>query len=336
MPSAQSKALSDLLDCLDQDKGKYLEKAETATRSFIQGQSREHCVTIVEVLSDSCRLEWSPLDDPKDWAKRFFKLVGDPKNPRYHDHPLDCWLSEPVAAVVSSIFQSFYTERQDVIGKGMVAMLREDQALTHELVREVVRSLRSSTSPLTDHAASLLVESVTQQISSHSGSEIVTHVTSTVATTASHQVGAVIGTTVLHVLAVSIAKIIAQHFGTVAFQHFVAGVAKKIVIKIVVTAFATSLAATLGVTGTTSIFWFVALPLIAAFLTYEIHEFPNKLGRKVGASVRSSLAGEFRDQNRSILLSVFNDTVQDNMKQLAEAIAENPDVVRSVENFVNL
>ncbi len=75
----------------------------------------------------------------------------------------------------------------------------------------------------------------------------------------------------------------------------------------------------------------VALPLVAGYIIYNIATFPEKLGGKVSQNVRKALAGQYEVVNQQVWEKVWASVVDGD--ELVEAIARDREFVGAMEEL---
>jgi hypothetical protein len=79
----------------------------------------------------------------------------------------------------------------------------------------------------------------------------------------------------------------------------------------------------------------VLLPLIAAFIIYEVATFPAHLGEKVSAKVVVELGGKFDKINEKVMVQIIRQFSSVALVELGKSIAEDVVVQQSIVDLID-
>ena len=123
-------ALTETLDALDKDEGKFLDAAEAAVRRKIEGTKRMDCIAIIQVYPSGYR-RYISLTDPKDWTRRFIEMARHKEDtlPKYERNELDSYLSRPIIDTIGEVRATLFKDRDETIGKFLIGMLNDNSTV---------------------------------------------------------------------------------------------------------------------------------------------------------------------------------------------------------------
>lgn len=270
------------------------------------------------------------------WVKCFTAMIKHkgPELPKYKDTYLDSYLSQPILQRVQEIWAEFMKDHSEVVSATTVKMLANDPNIARKLAEQIVSSMQAAGKPMTDELRQNIVQFLTEQVSGHVAGESVNQMTTQVGHAAGHaamhSIAAGVGAALMHALAVALAHSIAHAGLTTAAKSAAMSVAGHMIAHTVIATSVTALLTTLGISVSGAAYAFVLLPIVIAFATYEAHEFPEKLAKKVAPAVALSVTGKFREGNKSTLEKIFQDAVKGKLQALAETIVADSDLVQEI------
>jgi mannose/fructose/N-acetylgalactosamine-specific phosphotransferase system component IID len=109
----------------------------------------------------------------------------------------------------------------------------------------------------------------------------------------------------------------------------IATAVKKFVLAAILSTVAKALAAKLGIAAG-SAFAVVLLPLVAAFIAYEVATFPEHLGAKVSEKVATEIGENFEKINENVVAQIVGQFARTGLVEMARLIGQDPDVHRNV------
>lgn len=275
------------------------------------------------------------------WVKCFIAMLKHKGEgmPTYKDTELDSALTQPILKEVQDVWAAFTKEHGEVVSATMVKLLTSDPVIARQLAEQIASSMAAAGQPVTDEIRKAIITFLTEQVSTHVAAESVNQITmqvgQTIGDAALHSIAAGVGAALIHSLGAAITHLLAHAALTSAVKGAVLNIAGHMIAHHVIALGAAALLATLGVSATGAMYAFVLLPVVVAFAAWEAHRFPEKLAAKVAPTVAFSVAGTYRQGNKSSLEKIFNDTVRSNLVALAEAIVADTKIAKDIIQAVS-
>lgn len=327
------KAISNLVQNLEIQRETFLSGVSTDIHGFISQQGAQ-CLTIVG-RSSRGRIE-------RTWklAASFEYincLVAFSRQQSYQGLMLDSGLTEPVVQKVIDRYESFYRSNNELISQELLQALLQDKTavrcLTSTIVESVAHSMKGISSIVCKQASELLEENLQTLLDTSTGHMITS--------TTSHVVSAAISAPIVHTIAALIVKFLSTKLGmliikvlsTTALKGIIAAIIKKFVVTAVIGAIIKAVAAKFGL-STVGAITVVLLPIIAAYISYEIITFPDHLGQKVADQVTGELRSNFAETNANVLMEIFKSLAETSVNALGKEIAKQPEIQRSVAELL--
>jgi hypothetical protein len=132
------------------------------------------------------------------------------------------------------------------------------------------------------------------------------HVGHLAVATAGTQVTTIVAHFLLKLLAANIAHLVAKLLSSALLKKVLAILIKKFVVAAVTTTVVQFLAAHVGVAVGGSTIMFIVMPLLIAYIGYQIATFPEMLSEKVSKKIRKELESKFESTNQTILEKIFH------------------------------
>jgi len=300
--------IDDLTSRLGEQKNAFLRSLQSDVRTFIENQGKD-CLTLIERRSSGDQ-RWSISAD-LGYIRR---LIAFCREKDFSGNQLDSALTEPVIDRISGRFGVFYAEHEKMLGETLASYLITNPVLAAALVDGVVGTAAHALSegakqklatvlmqPLKEVAAQVL-GSTTAQAAGQA-------VTAAVKSSAAHMslpVATKIAMLLAHSLSLTMKTAISKVLASTALKAVIAAAVKKFLVTALVAAIVKLVAAKFGI-ATLGSFVLVLIPLIAAYIVYEVITFPKTLGEKVSVKVVGDLRESFDAINRSAMESVVSD-----------------------------
>jgi hypothetical protein len=259
--------------------------------------------------------------------------------PTYKGEELDSWLTERIMGLVEKLYTNFFNEHSDVCGKIMLQKLQNNPVAYKRVGQQFAASLRESGEPLTEEMCKALIHLISEQLSNHTMDQLGQQLGHALMHVGGASVISTFAATLVHLLSSTIAKLAVKIAAKVSFKTVMKLAAKKIALVAITGIISTcasiggKAAAAKGFGVFAAIVAHAAIPIIiAAVVAMEAHKFTGKVADKIAPEVRSVLAGDFENKNRSMLEIIGRDSLEDFAIQLGKTLAlENSLVEHSKE-----
>ncbi len=320
-----TKELVDALTVkLGENKQTFLSELRAELKSYIQGQGK-NCLTIVEHKSWG-KKSWELSASP-DYVKR---LIAFCREKDFDGNKLDSGLTEPIIERIADKFSGLYAQQEQHLAELLAHRVMTDKTMSAALVDGIVgTAAHSLTEGAKQKLAALLLEPIKQsaaQIVQSSAGQAAAHtVISAVKSSAAHMsapIAAKIAILLAQSLSTTLKVVLAKVLASAALKAAIAAAVKKFLVAAIVAAIVKLVAAKFGITALGAFVW-VLIPLIAAYITYEVIVFPETLGEKVSEKVVSDLAGSFDQINRSAMETVVSEVFANGVGGLGAQIGKS-------------
>jgi len=315
-----SNKIREIVSLLGNKKRPFLDDIESSINRYISKQGAE-CVCIIERYSSGSGVykRW-PIAASMDYvtvAKRF--CYGQ----KYNGHELDSALTDPVVGIVTEKFEKFYASQSEDISKAVLSIILEDKVFSKSFIRTIIDS--TSAHYVRDYIKDQAVDTLLNQMHltlAHSTAHIAA---STVAKT--------VAGVLIKVILLNFKAIVIKVLGTAAIKLLITVAVKKFIVVAIVTMVSKFLLAKLGAVFAAHIAFFI-LPIIAAFIAYEVVTFPEHLGKKVSEQVRYDLDDNFSEINTSIIEKIVEEMISAEAEKLGSAIANSKEIQEAIDKLI--
>ena len=319
-----------LVDSLEQQKPNFLSNVRVNVSNYIRNAGSD-CLTVVERSSDgSVASTWRPGANT-NYARR---LVAFCRGVKHDGKVLDSALTDPTVAVVTREFEKLYESQHEVFATAMAGDLVRDEVFARGLIDSVVQS--KSIALITDGARQLAAKQLLVQLQAG----FHTLVTSSIGKTVGHSVAAAVATPVGQKIALLLVKALSIHMkaiilkmlSSVAVKKAIMLYAKKFIAAAVLAGVAKAIAVKLGISAGGAVM-LILLPVLAAYLIYEVTTFPKQLGEKVAERVVQELDASYRSLNTEIAQSMADAVLTVGLGALASQLAQDSELSIAIADF---
>lgn len=330
MSGQASADLKEVIDSLNGSKQSFLNDVEHAICSHVEGQGK-NCLTLVE--RDPHQQTILRTIEPATTAEYVSLLVKFCRGERHQGRVLDSGLTESIVERVAACYAKLYQDRAEQVATAFMAVLLANQTVLKSFLRALTERLaREAGAQVKDKIIHLLIHQLKEAAQSQTGRAITSTIQHSAAATTAAAVAKTLASLLIKAMGTQIKFLIVKLLTTAAAKKIIMVAVKKFVAAAILGALIKLIAAKLGL-GTTGAMMIVLLPIIAAFIGYEIYHFPKQLGVKVAHSVRAELDGKFDEINANLLETLFDEMFRVRMDDLVGAIAGDADIRRSVEQL---
>jgi hypothetical protein len=344
-------SFDNLARTFEADKTKFLNQLQYDIRSYVISTGKQ-CIAIDEIsgFTNGERDEWWTHRTSFDGAyiEVLYKFIREKP---YNNHQLDSALTPRILEIIESNFVSLYEHHSKEISEAFLHELRNDKILLNSFVERLTQKIIGK---VATHARKKIVDTIASQIqqaastqTAHAVAQNVSHLTSTAVGT---QVAMYTATAVMKVFVTKIGPIVAKFLASAAFRKFITAMAHKLIVGVITSTVVHFLAAQIGAAiGAGAIMWII-IPIVAAILIAQIHNFPEKLGTEVAISIRQHLERNWyegwgkgwwtkwtpvnfsfsKPTNKNILEQVFNQIFRG--EDLLKAVAQDEEVQKAMKN----
>lgn len=323
----KQQLIDDLKSKLDDKKEEFLAEVHSEVASYIRRQG-SGCLTLVERRS-SRDVTWELAATPA-YVKR---LIAFCRERPYDGNQLDSALTRPVADRVAQQFESLYEDSSDGLAEAVLQFIMEDKVLSHSMADAVFASSAYAGSALRNRAASMLVDQIRHFMHTSAGHSITTFVGKSVAATVSKPIGMKMAALIIKSLSTQLKVVIAKVIASGALKGIIAAAVKKFVIFAVAGAVVKAIAAKFGISTMAAFAW-VLIPVIAAYIIYEIHTFPRHLGEKVADQVVEELSERYGEVNQEACDKIISQIFDTGIAVIMRPIADSEEVQGLLKQFM--
>ncbi len=303
-----SKAITDVVNSLEDKKYAFLGSVQYEVRQFVANQSIEKCLTIVERNKDgSIHSKWYPKDFVEGYLPR---LIAFCRKKDYNGRQLDSALTDDVVNIVVKEYEKFYSDNSDLLSKALLKKIIEDKAFQKIFTDNLSKSM-TGTVPVTvkNKIAALLIAGI------HDGNNI------SLVDSAAKSIGDTTTKIVSYAASVPIIKtittFIVTHFGfqikmlvikvlsTAAAKGMLVALIKKAVAAKILAAIIVLVGAKIGIVSGGAVIAWILIPILVAFIAREVYILPEKLSEKVSTEIGNELSGEFKVINTKVVSQIF-------------------------------
>lgn len=332
------------LDTVGAEKETLISSIETRIESYISSQGAD-CLAIVEDKGYT-KVTWRLTKSIEYIAV----LVAFCQGKNYNGNSLDSYLTPGVIERISEEFGKYFQEYDKELSDTVVSILADDLEFMSDLLEALVENSITNSSYIQAAAGRFSVELLKETVLAEVSGELVTQLKASAAQVAqdvSSQTAMKISATAISVpmikalaavLSSAIAKkimaAIAKFLASSAFKAAMVGVLKKLMIVTVATSIVKAIAVKFGIAMSGA--WLVVLlPVVAAYILYEVNVFPAKLGKKVSVRVADELRGDFDRVTSSMIDVVVKQIISTGGYVLGQQMLASTDVQEAVDAAVS-
>lgn len=328
----KKELVAELVGVLGEKKYEFLADVEEAIKTYVSGQGT-NCLSLVErnangTISSRWALSASPGYVRRLTAFCLRKKVGG--------RNLDSGLTDPIIRIVIRKFEELYESSSEEISKTFLSFLLKSQTLSQSLVNTLVQS--KSARRLSDEAKQRLAAFILAELKVVLG----TAAAKSVIATTSKAVLAAVSKPIAHKLAMLMMKymavqlkiIIIKILSSAAVKKIIALAVKKFLLAAVMATLIKLIMVKFGISAGAAL-WGLLLPLIAAYIVYEVATFPRHLGEKVAAKIAEDLSGSFGSINEEITGNVVDEFLDKGIGALADSMMQEQAIQDGLEELIN-
>lgn len=325
----KEQLVAELVTRFEDKRANFLSDVRSAVAGYISQQG-SGCLTLVERRS-SGDATWALSANPQYVAR----LVPFCRGATYDGHVIDSALTEPVVGIVTRQFEMLYQSNDEDISRAIVAYILEDKVMSNALVEAVVGSalVGHAASAVKQKVAALILDQLREILQTGSAKTVMATVGKSVAAMAAKPVGAKIAALLMKFIALNMKAIIAKVLASAALKGMIAGAVKKFLIVAIGAAVVKAIAAKFGISAAAVWLWFL-LPLIAAFLIYEIATFPQHLAEKVSDRVAEDLRGSFTKINGDVFDRIVSEVLAVGVGAIAADLGRSKEVQDAISELI--
>lgn len=316
-----------LAEQFQEQREEFIADVRKSIATYIEAQG-SGCLALIE-LGGPKPVRWELSADP-DYVGR---LISFCRGKDHNGRKLDSALTEPVVELVTKKFEKLYSDNSDKISAGVLALIVNDANMSKAMVEAIVGSAGLATAAVRNKVALLLLDHLRVYIHSTAGKALLASLGKSIAASVSKPVGMKVAMLVAKLMATHLKVVLAKVLSTGALKMVIAAAVKKFLVVAVISAIAKGVAAKFGI-GLGAAFMWVLLPLVAAYITYQIYTFPKELGEKVGEQVAKELSGQYRAVNEEVFDRVVAHILETGVHALVAPIAASAEVQDAIRDMM--
>ncbi len=245
------------------------------------------------------------------------RLIAFARQRKFEGNELDVALTAHVVGIVTEHFQVLYSDDEDEIAEAVTEAILKNDIAAKTLVETVIET--STTSRASEIVKQQIAELVLVQLRSalHGAS-----IKSILTGIAKYALAKPAGVIVLKTLAVNLKVIVAKVLATASLKTLILASMKKFLVATVLGYIARVLAVKLGIATVVSKTG-VLIPLVIAFIAWEIHRFSRKLGISVAKKVTQELDGHYEEIHADVIDRVVVEVFSTGIKTIARDLGRS-------------
>jgi hypothetical protein len=322
--------LKDLRKLIQDQKDEVIPAVQAAIEKHISKKSPKECLTLVTRSKSGAVRETIPMGANKRYASALIAFV---RKADFEGKALDSALTDSTSAVVADAFSDKIGAKADALAEKVVPILISDARFVDALSAAVVSAYSG---PFPQHLRSRIVGILTAKIGGALSQSIDTATSATIkasvikvtAVSVSSPIAVKITAAIVKSLSVVLKPLILKLMASSAFKAAIMTKLKAIVIGSMLGAFVKIIAVKLGISTGAAFMW-ILLPLVFAWLAYEVSSFPEKLASKVSAGVAAELDENFKETSASLAEMLVERVIVDSVGLIANDLV-NDGVIASL------
>jgi len=303
--------------------------------NHISSKSSSECLSLVQRTSYGGIIDTLPLAAEKRYASALIAFVR--KKP-FEGFALDSALTDSTAEVVADAFSRRIGAKADAIAEKLLPLLVSDTRFVSGLSAAIISAYSG---PVPRILQKKVVAVLTTKLGTVLSQTIDTTTTATIkaslikltATSISSPIAIKVASSIVGSLMTTLKPIIIKLLTSTAFKAAIVTKLKSIIVGSMLGAFIKIVGVKLGLTTAGSVMW-ILIPLVIAWIIYEISHFPDKLAAKVADSVAEDLLGNFADTTRSLSETLVERLLIEGTGLLASHIIQDESIVNIIEESV--
>jgi hypothetical protein len=293
-----------------------------------------NCLTLVQRDADGEIVDTLPMAASKRYAGALFAFV---RKSNFEGKALDSALTDPTAELVADIFMNRVGEKANEITERIIPLVISNQRFVEGLSSAILSSYsgpipqqlqRKITSALT----SKLTAALAQSVDATTTATVKATVTKVAAASISSPIAMKVSLAVVKSLSVALKPIIVKLLGSAVLKAAIASKIKVVVFGAILGAFIKLIGIKLGLTAGTAYFIFL-LPIIIAWIAYEVSHFPGKLADKVAEGIAADLAGNFAETTRSLAETIVERVLVDGTGLIAAQLINDDALIELIQDI---
>jgi hypothetical protein len=320
-------AIKDLVEMIALEKQQFLADLKSSVKRSVERKSFNECLHVVTISMRGDRVLWTYKDGAPYFARLWAFIRSQPFEESYIKYDVESALTEPVMAIVAAEYQKLLERHNDEVANLVLSELMAKPQFRDAFANAILKS--KLVGGVTGAAKHVLKDHLLAGIHDRlhdAGSSIASHSATAVAKIGATASGKIILTKVSILLAQQLGPILLKLLAKPA----VLVMFKKIVAVAVLGAVAKFVLAKLGGVPFGPVVWVA----IAAWIAYDISNFPRKLGENIGQSLSDNMETEFSKTTYQLLTElVVEFTAEPMIKGLAEGILADTAATTEIKNI---
>lgn len=307
-------AIEDLVEVIALEKQEFLADLKSAVARSVESKSFNECLQVETISARGDKVLWTYKDGALYFTRFWAFIRNQPFEENGIRYEVDSALTEPVMAIVAAEYQKLLERHNDELANLILSELMTTPQFRAAFVNAILKSKLAGS--VTGAAKHLLEQHLLAGIHDRlhdAGASIASHTATAVAKIGATASGKIVLTKVSILLAQQLGpillKILAKPAAMVMFKKIAAAVVLGVVAKFVL--------AKVGGIPFGPVVWVA----IAAWIAYDISNFPRKLGENIGQSLTDNMETEFSNTTYQLLTElVVEFTAEPMIKGLAEGL----------------
>lgn len=318
----KNQLVNDLTVKFNDKKDDFLIDVQSAVKGYISNQGAG-CLTLVERKRNGGTERWALSAHP-GYALR---LIAFCRGKKYKGNEIDSGLTAPMIGIVTRQFEKLYETNDEEIAQAIMTYIIQDKVLSKSLIDTVINSTAAGkiSAEIKAKMAALILSQVKDalQVAIAKGSLVT--VGKAVAAVASKPIAAKLAMMLVKFISLHLKAVIAKVLASAAIKTLIAAAVKKFLLAALVAALVKAIAAKFGISAGAAFLW-VLIPVIVAYIAYEIVTFPGHLGDKVSERLGEDLSDKFTNINEDVFDRVVSEVLDNGLGAIIEQFAQSNEV----------
>lgn len=334
--ATRGSLIADVAAVIEGQKDEVIAAIRSEITSYIGGKRPSECLALVQRDDSGSVFKTLPMEANSDYARALISFVRDKP---YNGYRLDSALTDPTSSRVADVFAKTIGDKADDIAARALPALISDKRFVDGLSASIV-GLYSSTLP--QQVQKMAVKGLSTKLSSALSQSIdtttVAAVKLSVAKIAAASVASPLATqislAIIKTLGVVLKPIIVKLLASSAFKAAIVAKLKAIIVASILGAFVKIIGVKLGLSAGATFMIFL-IPVLLAWIAYEISSFPEKLSSKVANGVAEDLSGNFAKTSLTMAETLIEKMIVESVGIVATELMANAVIVDAVKAAVD-
>lgn len=319
----RTAAIRDIADLIGDQRDDVASAIGASIRAHIGGKSPSECLGLVVRDRSGSIVQRLPMALDAEYGKALIAFV---RGKEFEGRPLDSALTDSTSERVADVFAEKVGERAGEISDRLLPLLLSDQRFISAIASAMVEAWSG---PIPQHLKGQVISALSGKLSTALTQTIDMTTTATIkasigktAAAVSTPIGAKMALVLVTTMSVALKPIILKLLASTAFKAAIMTKLKAVIVGAMLGAFFKIIGVKLGLSAGAVFVW-VILPLVLAWLAYEVSTFPEKLADKVSESVVAEVTSDFGTTSATMAESLVDSLLSQGAIMLADRLIDD-------------